>query len=123
LDTTDRPLVLPRANNFQNAAGIEGSNVASQGIVGEMCGISIVVDPNLGTTAGGGSGVGTDDVAYLGRFSDCLLFEGFPRARVLPETRATSLTVLLQVFAYAAFSAQRYSQSIVQLTGLSAPTF
>jgi hypothetical protein len=42
---------------------------------------------------------------------------------VLPETKAQNLTVILQVYRYLAFSAARYPQSIVQITGLTAPTF
>jgi len=45
------------------------------------------------------------------------------RARVLPETKAQNLTVLLQLYGYLAFSAARYPQSVVELTGLTAPTF
>ena len=43
------------------------------------------------------------------------------RARVLPETKAQNLTVLLQLYGYLAFSAARYPQSIVELTGLTTP--
>jgi hypothetical protein len=42
---------------------------------------------------------------------------------VLPETKAQNLTVLLQLFGYVAFSAARYPASIVEITGLIAPTF
>ena len=57
------------------------------------------------------------------RASDVVLWESGIRARVLPETKAQNLTVLLQLFGYVAFSASRYPQSIVELTGLSAPTW
>jgi hypothetical protein len=43
--------------------------------------------------------------------------------RVLPETLAGQLTVKLQVYSYIAFTAGRYPQSVVEITGLSAPTF
>jgi hypothetical protein len=52
-----------------------------------------------------------------------LLWESGIRARVLPETKAANLTVLLQLFGYVAFSAARYSQSIVEITGLTAPSW
>jgi len=57
------------------------------------------------------------------RSSDLILWESGIRARVLPETRAANLTVLLQVYNYLAFTAARYPQSVVQITGLTAPTF
>ena len=42
---------------------------------------------------------------------------------MLPETKAQNLTVLLQIYNYLAFSAGRYPQSVVEITGLTAPTF
>jgi len=52
-----------------------------------------------------------------------VLWESGIRARVLPETKAQNLTVLLQLFGYLAFSAARYPQSIVEITGLTAPAW
>ena len=43
--------------------------------------------------------------------------------RVLPETKAQNLTVLLQLFGYVAFSAGRYPASIVEISGLTAPAW
>jgi hypothetical protein len=57
------------------------------------------------------------------RAADVVLWESGIRARVMPETKATNLTVLLQIYGYAAFSAARYPQSVVEVTGLTAPTF
>jgi hypothetical protein len=80
----------------------------------------VVTDPNITLTAGAGS---NEDVIYVARTSDLYLWEGGIRARVLPETRAANLTVLLQIFSYLAFSAARFPQSVVELTGLTPPTF
>jgi hypothetical protein len=55
--------------------------------------------------------------------SDIVLWESGIRARVLPETKAQNLTVLLQIYSYLAFSAARYPQSVIEITGLTAPTF
>ena len=52
-----------------------------------------------------------------------MLWQGGIRARVLPETEATTLAVLLQIYSYLAFTAARYPASVVEITGLTAPTF
>jgi HK97 family phage major capsid protein len=117
-DTTGRPLFLPEANNPYNASGIL-TDVDSQQVVGRMQGLPVVTDPNISTT----SGAGTEDDIFVMRASDLILWEGGIRARVLPETKAANLTVLLQIYNYLAFSAARYPQSVVVITGLTAPTF
>jgi HK97 family phage major capsid protein len=118
LDTQQRPLVLPQANNPYNAVGIL-SDVDSQQVVGHMHGLPVVTDPNIATN----SGAGTEDIVYVMRSSDLILWESGIRARVLPETRAANLTVLLQIYNYLAFTAARYPQAVVTITGLTAPTF
>jgi hypothetical protein len=122
LDTQDRPLFLPRSNGLLNAAGVLEA-VASQQVVGEMMGLPVVTDPNITTTNGPETPVGTEDIMYVMRSSDLILWESGIRARVLPETKAANLTVLLQIYNYLAFSAGRYPQSVVTITGLPAPTF
>jgi HK97 family phage major capsid protein len=118
LDLNDRPLFLPDANRPFNAAGVL-QDVDLQQVVGSVQGLPIVTDPNI--TATGGSG-GTDSIWVL-RASDLLLWQSGVRSRVLPETRASTLSVLLQCFGYLAFSAGRYPQSVVELVGLPQPTF
>jgi HK97 family phage major capsid protein len=120
LDNQERPLFLPQANSPYNAAGIL-QDVASQQVVGTMHGLPVVTDPNITTTAGGSPG--TQDLIYVARVSDLVLWESGIRARVLPETKAANLTVLLQIYNYLAFSAGRYPQSVVEITGLTAPTW
>ncbi len=119
LDATDRPLFLPAANSPSNVAGVL-SKVAAEQVVGQMHGLPVVTDPNISTTLGTGS---NEDVIYVLRSSDVVLWESGIRTRVLQETRAETLTVLLQVFSYFAFSAERYPASIVEITGLTAPAF
>jgi hypothetical protein len=118
LDGQQRPLFLPAANGPMNVAGVL-SDVASQQVVGQMHGLPVVTDPNIATTSGGG----TEDIIYVLRASDIVLWESGIRARVLPEVKAQNLTVLLQIYNYLAFSAARYPASIVEITGLTAPTF
>lgn len=121
LDGQQRPLFLPAASGPMNVAGVL-SAVASQQVVGQMHGLPVVTDPNIGTTFGAGTN-GTEDVIYVMRASDIVLWEGAVRTRVLQDTKAQNLTVLLQVFSYLAFSAARYPASIVEIAGLTGPVF
>ena len=120
LDNAGRPLFIPNAGGPFNAAGIL-TDVDSQQIVGTTHGLPIVTDPNITTTAGGSPG--DQDIIYVLRASDLVLWESGVRARVLPEVKAQNLTVVLQVFNYLAFSAGRYPQSVVEITGLTAPSW
>jgi HK97 family phage major capsid protein len=119
LDASDRPLFLGTANAPMNVAGVV-TDVASQQIVGSMHGLPVVTDPNIPVTQGTGN---NEDPVFVVRASDLVLWEGGIRARVLPETKATTLTVLLQIYSYLAFTAARYAASVVEITGLTAPTF
>ncbi|WP_231750781.1 phage major capsid protein [Mycobacterium sp. NAZ190054] len=113
-----RPLVLPAANGTNGVATLDA--VASQQVVGQLQGLPVVTDPNIGTTYGEGT---NEDLVYVQRSSDLLLFESGIRSRVLPDVGSGTLTVRLQVYGYIAFTAERYPQSIVEITGLTAPTF
>lgn len=118
LDGDQRPLVLPSGRSVNNVATLDA--VESQQIVGELQGLPVVTDPNIGTTYGAG---GDEDLAYVQRSSDLLLYESAIRTRVLPEVKGKDLTVHLQVYSYVAFTAERYPASIVEIAGLEAPTF
>ena len=119
LDNQQRPLFVPAANNPMNAAGLL-EEVASQQIVGQMHGLPVVTDPNITTTAGAGN---NEDIIFVMRASDLVLYESGVRARVLPETKSATPTVVLQLYGYVSFTAARYPASIVEITGLTAPTF
>jgi HK97 family phage major capsid protein len=122
LDGQQRPLFLPAANMPMNAAGVLES-VASQQVVGQMHGLPVVTDPNISTTFGTETPTGTEDVIFVMRASDITLWESGIRTRVLPETKAQNLTVLLQIYSYVAFTAERYPASIVEISGLAAPSW
>ncbi|MCV7174929.1 phage major capsid protein [Mycolicibacterium sphagni] len=123
VDGQGRPLFPPTASNPQNASGILEA-VASQQVVGTLQGLPVVTDPGIPTNLGGsGTVVGTEDAIYVARTSDLVLWESGIRARALPETKAGTLTVLLQIYSYLAFTAARYPQSVVEITGLPAITF
>jgi HK97 family phage major capsid protein len=119
LDTQNRPLFVPDANSAFNAAGIL-EDVDSQQVVGRSHGLPIVTDPNIATNLGAGT---NEDQIFVGRFSDFVLWESGIRARVLPETRAANLTVLLQIYSYVAFTGARYPSAVLTLSGLTPPTF
>jgi hypothetical protein len=80
----------------------------------------VVTDPNIGTAYGAGTKRGR---GYVQRSRDLMLFESGIRSRVLPEVGSGTLTVRLQVYAYIAFTTERYPKSVVEITGLTAPTF
>ena len=109
---------MPNAGGPFNAVGVQDSVVA-QGSVGNMLGIPVFLDPNIGTTYST-----NQDRIIVARFSDLSLFEGPIRSRVLFETDANTLQVRLQVYSYSAFTSRRYSNaiSVVSGTGMAAPS-
>ena len=119
LDNQQRPLFLPGANSPMNVAGVLEA-VDSQQRVGQMAGLPVITDPNITTTAGAGN---NEDIIFVMRASDLVLYESGVRARVLPETKSATPTVVLQLYGYVSFTAARYPASIVEITGLTAPTF
>lgn len=119
LDGNQRPLFLPTANGLMNAAGVVEA-VASQQVVRQIQGLPVITDPNIPVNLGAGN---NEDVIFVMRASDLVLWEDGIRARVLPEVKAQNLTVVLQIYNYFAFTASRFPQSVVEITGLTAPTF
>lgn len=119
LDGNQRPLFLPAANSPMNVAGVQ-DGVTSQTVVGQIQGIPVITDPNLPTNLGAGD---NEDPILVMRAQDLVLWEDGIKARVLPELKAANLTVVLQIYSYLAFSASRFPQSVVEISGLVAPTF
>jgi len=104
-----------------NAAGIM-ANVEPQDLVGRALGLPIFTDSNITTTNGDESPTGDEDVILVLRAQDVVLYESGIRARVMPEPLAQTLTVLIQLFSYEAL-AVRYPASIVEISGLTPPSF
>jgi HK97 family phage major capsid protein len=119
LDNQQRPLFLPAANNPMNAAGIL-EEVASEQRVGQLQGVGVVTDPNIPTDAGAGT---NEDIIFVMRAEDLILWESGIRCRVLPEVKSSTLSVVLQAYSYLAFVASRFPQSVVAITGLTPPTW
>lgn len=119
LDSQNRPLVTPYA--AMNAAGAFGG-VQSEGLVGELGGLPVYVDPSIPTNLGAGT---NEDRIIIARTDDVILFEGTPRAEAFRETKADQLSVLLRFYNYIALHSERFPKSIAVIsgTGLVAPTF
>jgi HK97 family phage major capsid protein len=121
LDTTNRPLVVPQAQGPNNAVGTQ-NGVGTQQVVGTIQGLSVVTDPSIPINTGAGT---NQDIVYILRTDDLVLYESPIRTRVMQETLSGTLTVRLQVYGYVAFSAGRYPSSTARITGagLVTPTF
>lgn len=128
-DSQGRPLVVPsqQGNNFNQLAG-DSDGPVSQGPVGHMLGIPIILDPNvpltfansgaqpyMGTISNGnvapfaGSGTFTPVIAAV--FPDLFLWEGEMRSRTLSEVLSGTLQVRFQLYTYVADMVNRYQNS------------
>ena len=122
-DSSGRPLVVPTQNVPQNALGT--GPVAGYGVTGaSVAGLPVVTSGKISTAAGSG---GNEDVIFIVRRGDMLLFEdaGQPAMVRMDQTAGLNLTVTLVAYQYACFIGGRYpaSVSMISGTGLVAPTF
>lgn len=115
IDNQNRPLTLPYAGAPANGAGVL-QKVASERVVGQIMGLPIVIDSSVTVVDG-------SDVVYVARASDLILWESPFKLRVLPQVKGPNLTVTIQAFNYLAFTASRYTSSVVRITGLTSPEF
>ncbi|WPH57628.1 major capsid protein [Mycobacterium phage WXIN] len=117
----DTPLLGGSTSASTPVIGTHGG-VISAGYVGNLHGLPVYTDPLLPTNLGAGT---NEDVVHVLRASDLLLFESSVRTRTLDQTRADGLTILLQVYGFLAFTAERNPKSVVEIggTALTAPTF
>lgn len=119
VDANGRPLVLPRAANPMNTPG-HVDVLAPQGAVGDMMGLPVILDPSIPINLGAGT---NEDRIFVLRPSDLLFYESSIRSRVLPEVASANLSVVVQIYGYLAFSADRYPQATGWVTGLTTPSF
>lgn len=122
VDTNQRPLVVPNAaQGPTNAIGTFAGVVAEQ-VVGSIQGLPVVTDPSIAITQGAGT---NQDYILVMRTNDSYLWEGAITTRALPEVKASTLEVVLQVYGYLAFTAERQVKSVSYITGtgLTAPVF
>lgn len=121
LDANNRPLVVPSSQGTFNSLADVREQVF-EGPAGVLQGLPVVLDPNMPINLGAGT---NEDRVIETLSTDHVLFEGPLRTRALPEVKSGTLTVRLQVYAYVAFTAERYpgGTSVVAGTGLVTPTF
>jgi len=122
-DTAGRPLIVPTAGqNAQNALGTAAGVATANGVVGNIAGLDVVLDPQIPTNLGVGT---NEDRIIVLRAADSILWEGVPHADAFREPLAAQLSVLFRFYRYAAFTTARYvkSVSVIAGTGLVAPTF
>lgn len=125
LGTDGRPLIAATAGaGPTNAFGVGSGSGYGDGAAGQLFGLPVITDANIGTTLG----AGTEDVIIVGRPSDWHLFEqgdGSPQMLRFDAPGSGSLTIRLTVHGFAAFAAGRQPESIAVIsgTGLAAPAF
>lgn len=122
-DNNGRPLVLPTDQGVFAAMGVAlGQMSNGPKPVGSVMGLPVFVAPQLPTDLGTGA---NQDVIGVMSTPDLILWESAPVARALPQTLGTNLSVLLQIYIYAAFMPNRLPGAIstVTGTGLTTPAF
>jgi HK97 family phage major capsid protein len=116
LDDTGRPLFSPQDNGPFNAAQVSPDGAVAQGVTGgRFQGLTVYQDFNVPATVQVSSQ--NSDIVVICKADDMYLYESPVVARALPQTYGNQLTVLLQVWEYAAFTANRYPVSAGIITG------
>ena len=121
LDSQNRPLIVPTGPSF-NAMGSDNNPNADVGLVGNMHGLNVYVDPNIPTNLGTNTNedrilVIADPVVHLWeRAQD-------PVTLSFEQQAGTSLQVQLVCYGYVAFTAGRYPAASGVVTGLTPPSF
>jgi HK97 family phage major capsid protein len=114
-DSNGRPLIVPTANGPFNAVQVVQENAVAEGLTGgTVLGLAVNQDFNIPANLGSGT---NESHIVVARMDDQWLWEGPLMARALPQTLGNQLTVLLQVWEYAAFTAARYPKSMGAITG------
>jgi hypothetical protein len=113
-DANGRPLITADYQGPYNAWG-GGSSDGDEGIEGftgyRLGGLPVSTDANIplnGTTG--------QDQVLVGDLQEVFVYEGTPVQRVVPQTLAGSLLVLLQMYSYVA-TLVRYPKAIVAIQG------
>jgi hypothetical protein len=118
MDTTARPLVVPNYAGVWNAAAA-GNATGKTGYEGDtgytLNALPVFHDLNIPTPS-----VGSDQ-AIVGALDEVYVWEGPLVPRVIPQTFAQNLQILLQVYAYIAVIV-RYPTAVQKITG-AAMTF
>lgn len=118
-DTTNRPVVVPSYNGPFNAVMVAPDNATAEGAYGhQLNGLATFKDANLPQNLGSGT---NQDIGLISRMDENWLMESPIVTRALPETFADQMSVLLQLYNYAAFTAARYptANSVITGTGMA----
>ena len=121
LDSSNRPLITPTGPYF-NAMGSDGNPEADVGLVGNMHGIPVYVDPNIPTNLGTNT---NEDRIIVIAHPIVHLWERAqdPVTLSFEQQAGTSLQVQLVCYGYVAFTAGRYPAASGVVTGLTPPSF
>ena len=114
-DTSERPVVVPQYAGPFNAVTVAPDGQVAEGTIGrKMQELGTYVDLTLPTNLGAGK---NQDVLIGGRFDENYLYESPITTRMLPQTYGAQLSMLMQLYNYAAFTAARYPVANFALTG------
>jgi HK97 family phage major capsid protein len=113
LDTSNRPFVQIEPGSGFNILALQ-TGVASEGPVGRIMGLPVLMDGNIPTNLGAGT---NESRLITARTSDIYLWEGSLRTRVLTEVLSGTLQVRFQVYNYVAFMPDRLPKAIAVVSG------
>jgi HK97 family phage major capsid protein len=119
VDTANRPLVVPQYQGPFNAVAVAADNATAEGSIGRhFSGLDTYEDANVPQTLGANT---NQSVVLVARMQENFLYESPVVTRALPQTLGLQMSVVLQLYGYAAFSAARYptANSVVTGTGLA----
>jgi HK97 family phage major capsid protein len=125
LDSSNRPLAVPTPNGPMNAIGIGSGSVVYGNSGYSIAGLPVITDATVSVAQGSGT---NQDTIYIGNSQELHLWEqgnGDPMMLRFEQPKAAELDVLMVVYGYAAFTANRYPNAWAQIngTGLVTPTF
>lgn len=113
LDSSNRPFVQIEPGSGFNILALQ-TGVGSEGPVGRILGLPVLMDGNIPSNLGGGS---NESRIITARTSDLYLWEGSLRTRVLTEVLSGTLQVRFQVYNYVAFMPDRLPKAIAVISG------
>lgn len=121
VDSAGRPLVVPVGNAY-NPMATQTDASAPMGMVGYFHGLPVYIDPQVPVNLGAGT---NQDIVYLLKTDDLVLFESQPQSEAFRETYADTVGVLFRMYAYIGTILNRHTESIgvITGTGLVTPTF
>jgi HK97 family phage major capsid protein len=113
VDSNNRPLVLPAQNGPWNVMQVSPDMATAEGLTGgRMLSCAVTQDFNIPQTVSS-----NQDIVIIQKADDNYLYESPLITRALPQTYGAQLSVLLQLYGYAAFTAARYPVSNTVITG------